>query len=79
MTGRVIIRDEHDMNKKFEQLIVIMHNLRFSTKYWQQNGGGQANERRKYWEKRADEMLTELGLQTHMHIKAVYTPRIDHV
>lgn len=70
MSNKIILTPE-EMKQQAEELLHILHNLRFHTKYWKQHFGGQAKQRKEYWEQKADEKLNQFGLNEHNNTKAI--------
>lgn len=60
-----------EMKQLAEDLLHIVHNMRFYQKYWQDNYGGQAKQRKEYWEAKADEKLNQYGLNEHKNTKSI--------
>jgi len=59
------------VTEELEQALHILHNLRFFTKYWNENGGGQARQYKKYWEEKADNLLNTHGLTLHQNTRSI--------
>jgi hypothetical protein len=74
MNSYVVIPDDQ-REEKLKQLIIVLHNLRYWTKYWKIHLGGPAKAKKEYWEERADTLLTELGLKQHMSIRSSFIAR----
>jgi len=69
MPNKIILTDD-DMKQLAEDLLHIIHNMRFYQKYWKEHYGGRAKERKEYWEQKADEKLNQLGLTEHNNTKS---------
>lgn len=73
----IIIASPEDMTEKMAELVKVLHNLRYWTKYWRLVYGKKAREQKEHWEKRADELLDELGLSGHADTTFRMVPRIQ--
>lgn len=69
--NKVIHTTDNRVTDQFAEAMHILHNLRFFTKYWNENGGGQARQYKKYWEEKADQLLTSHGLTTHQNTRSI--------
>ncbi len=69
--NKVIHTTDKQVADQFGEVMHILHNLRFFTKYWNENGGGQARQYKKYWEEKADQLLNSHGLTTHQNTRSI--------
>lgn len=67
----ITINSEEELKQKFIELAHAGHNMRHAQKYWNENGGGQARDKKKYWETKFDGVLNSLGLGQHQNTKAI--------
>lgn len=70
---RIRIESEEELLELARKLLHCGVNLRYWTKEWNKKHGGILLERKKYWEKKMDDLLEELGaektqLQAEVHI-----------
>ena len=54
-------KDEDEMKDEFLKCIEIMTKLRHYTKEWSMHYGAMLNNKKKYWEQKADEFLESLN------------------
>lgn len=54
---------ENKIKTKFAETILVLHNLRVSTKAWMEVGGSDPKYRMEKWQKRADELLASFILE----------------
>lgn len=59
------------MKKELEELLHIVHNMRFAQKYWHIHFGVDARNKKVKWEEKADEKLDRFGLHEHNNLNAV--------
>lgn len=59
------------MKQELEELLHIVHNMRFAQKYWHQHFGSAARNQARRWETKADQKLDALGLTTHNNTNKV--------
>lgn len=71
------VKSPEEMAEKLAELAKTMNNLRYWTKYWKQVYGGRARQQKEHWEKRADTLLDELGLNSHNETTHTLVVRID--
>lgn len=69
--NKVIETTDQQLPAQLQEALHILHNLRFFTKYWNENGGGQARQYKKRWEEKADKLLNSHGLTTHENIRSI--------
>lgn len=69
------INSEEELKQLFLELAHAGHNMRFAQKYWHENGGGHARDKKKYWETKFDGVLNRIGLSEHQNTKAIYIVR----
>lgn len=62
---KIIINSEEELKKVAEQAIHILANLRKFTRLWNESHGVELNERKKYYENKADELIEELKIKEH--------------
>ena len=60
-----------EMKKQLEELLHILHNMRFYQKYWHEHFGYNARERKDAWEQKADEKLNSFNLTAHNKTKPI--------
>ena len=74
MPVEIIIPDDQ-IKAELEQLLNIVHNMRFYQKYWHEHFGHKARDRKNVWEQKADETLDRLGLTEHNNTRSVQVLR----
>jgi hypothetical protein len=65
----VRIESEEELAHKFREVLHILVNMRKFQKLWEEGYGVVLKERKKYWEKEADEFLLKLGTDPQINIK----------
>lgn len=66
---------EEQMKKELQELLHIVHNMRFAQKYWHIHFGSTARQQKEKWELKADEKLNRFGLTEHNNTNAVQVIR----
>lgn len=70
-----IYLSQDQMKKELEELLHILHNMRFAQKYWHEHFGAQARQKCKVWEAKADAKLDAFGLSEHNNTNAIQVIR----
>ena len=70
MTNTIQLTPEQ-MKQELEELLHIVHNMRFAQKYWHEHFGCQARQQCKRWETKADAKLDAFGLTAHNNTNKV--------
>lgn len=65
------IKDEQELKQKFLELAHAVNNMRHAQKYFQIHFGGNAKQRKEYWEDKVDIILNQLNMSEHQNIKAI--------
>lgn len=65
------IETEEELKNLFLELAHAGHNMRFAQKFWNEHGGGQARDKKKYWETKFDGILNRMGMSEHQNLKAI--------
>lgn len=60
-----------EMKQELQELLHIVHNMRFAQKYWHIHFGSDAKEKKTNWEKKVDAKLDRFGLHEHNNTNAV--------
>lgn len=64
---KIIINSEDELIGVAEEALHILANLRKFTVLWETSHGVQLKERKKYYEKKADELIQRLQIPEHRH------------
>lgn len=73
----ITISSPEEMAEKLAELAKVLHNLRYWTKYWKEVYGSRARVQKEHWEKRADILLDELGIDSHRQTTFRMAPRVE--
>lgn len=73
----IVISSPEEMAEKFAELVKAVTNLRYWTEYWKKVYGQRARREKEHWEREADRLLDELGLNSHNETTHTLVARID--
>lgn len=62
---KIRIQDEEELVSVATEALHVLSNLRHFTRDWERIYGAAARNKKKYWEKKADELLKRLQVTEH--------------